>query len=42
MGTNAAELFGLNLLQNDKRLFAFVETDGCLTAYGIGNSGWPI
>ncbi len=31
MGMYAAELFGLGLPQSDKRLFAFVETDGCLT-----------
>jgi formylmethanofuran dehydrogenase subunit E len=31
MGLYAAELFGLSLPQGDKRLFAFVETDGCLT-----------
>ena len=30
MGMHAANLFGLALPQNDKRLFAFVETDGCL------------
>ena len=30
MGMYAAELFGLELPQTDKRLFAFVETDGCL------------
>jgi len=30
MGMYAAELFGLDLPQVDKRLFAFVETDGCL------------
>ena len=28
-GMYAAELFGLPLPQTDKRLFAFVETDGC-------------
>ena len=31
MGIYAGELFGLDLPQTDKRLFAFVETDGCLT-----------
>ncbi len=31
MGVYAGELFGLDLPQTDKRLFAFVETDGCLT-----------
>ena len=31
MGMYAGELFGLDLPQTDKRLFAFVETDGCLT-----------
>ena len=30
MGMYAAELFALDLPQTDKRLFAFVETDGCL------------
>ena len=30
MGMFAAELFQLDLPQSDKRLFAFVETDGCL------------
>ncbi len=30
MGVYAAELFDLDLPQSDKRLFAFVETDGCL------------
>ena len=30
MGMRAGELLGLDLPQNDKRLFAFVETDGCL------------
>ena len=30
MGMYAAELFQLDLPQSDKRLFAFVETDGCL------------
>lgn len=30
MGMYAAELFDLPLPQTDKRLFAFVETDGCL------------
>lgn len=30
MGLYAAELFDLDLPQKDKRLFAFVETDGCL------------
>ena len=30
MGVYAAELFHLDLPQSDKRLFAFVETDGCL------------
>ncbi len=30
MGMYAAELFGLDLPQVDKRLFGFVETDGCL------------
>jgi len=30
MGMYAAELFALDLPQSDKRLFAFVETDGCL------------
>ena len=29
MGMYAAELLGLTLPQSDKRLFAFVETDGC-------------
>jgi formylmethanofuran dehydrogenase subunit E len=29
VGIYAAELFGLDLPQSDKRLFAFVETDGC-------------
>jgi formylmethanofuran dehydrogenase subunit E len=31
MGVYAAELFDFDLPQSDKRLFAFVETDGCLT-----------
>jgi formylmethanofuran dehydrogenase subunit E len=31
MGMYAGELFGLDLPQTDKRLFAFVETDGCFT-----------
>ncbi len=30
MGIYAAELFGMDLPQKDKRLFALVETDGCL------------
>ncbi len=30
MGIYAGELLGLNLPQTDKRLFTFVETDGCL------------
>jgi formylmethanofuran dehydrogenase subunit E len=30
MGIYAAELLALDLPQNDKRLFTFVETDGCL------------
>lgn len=30
MGMYAAELFQLDLPQRDKRLFVFVETDGCL------------
>ncbi len=30
MGMHAAELLGLDLPQTDKRLFTFVETDGCL------------
>lgn len=30
MGMYAGELFDLDLPQQDKRLFAFVETDGCL------------
>lgn len=30
MGMYAGELLGVDLPQNDKRLFAFVETDGCL------------
>jgi formylmethanofuran dehydrogenase subunit E len=29
MGMHAADAFGLDLPQGDKRLFAFVETDGC-------------
>lgn len=35
MGLYAAELFDLDLPQADKRLFCFVETDGCLMD-GIG------
>lgn len=31
MGLYAGELFGLSLPSPDKRLFVFVETDGCLT-----------
>jgi formylmethanofuran dehydrogenase subunit E len=31
MGLYAAELLDLDLPQSDKRLFTFVETDGCLT-----------
>ncbi len=31
MGMYAGELLGLNLPQSDKRLFALVETDGCMT-----------
>ncbi len=31
MGLCAGELFQLDLPQNDKRLFVFVETDGCMT-----------
>lgn len=31
MGMYAAEIFGLEIPQSDKRLFAFVETDGCFT-----------
>ncbi len=31
MGMYAGKLFDLDLPQTDKRLFAFVETDGCLT-----------
>ncbi len=31
IGMYAGELFGLALPQIDKRLFAFVETDGCMT-----------
>ncbi len=31
MGLYASELFGFPLPSSDKRLFAFVETDGCLT-----------
>jgi formylmethanofuran dehydrogenase subunit E len=31
MGLYAAELLGLDLPQKDKRLFTFVETDGCMT-----------
>ncbi len=31
IGMYAGELFGLALPQSDKRLFAFVETDGCMT-----------
>jgi formylmethanofuran dehydrogenase subunit E len=31
MGLYAAELLGLNLPQSDKRLFTWVETDGCFT-----------
>ncbi|MCL4489622.1 MAG: FmdE family protein [Chloroflexi bacterium] len=31
MGLFAGELLALDLPQNDKRLFTFVETDGCLT-----------
>ena len=30
MGMYAGELFGLDLPQSDKRLFVFVETDGCM------------
>ena len=30
MGICAGDLFGIDLPQTDKRLFAFVETDGCL------------
>src|SRR5512140_211752 len=30
IGMYAADLFGLALPQHDKRLFAFVEADGCL------------
>ncbi len=30
MGMFAAELFRLDLPQKDKRLFTFIETDGCL------------
>jgi formylmethanofuran dehydrogenase subunit E len=30
MGLYAAELFGVELPQSDKRIFTFVETDGCL------------
>jgi formylmethanofuran dehydrogenase subunit E len=30
MGIYAGELLGLNLPQSDKRLFTFIETDGCL------------
>ena len=30
IGMYAAELFALDLTQNDKRLYIFVETDGCL------------
>ena len=44
MGMYAAELFQLDLPQSDKRLFAFVETDGCLidgivaaTGCAVGN-----
>src|SRR5215210_7732568 len=29
IGMYAADLFGLDLPQSDKRLFTFVETDGC-------------
>ena len=31
IGLYAGELFGLELPQSDKHLFAFVETDGCMT-----------
>lgn len=31
MGMYAAELFQMDLPQTDKRLFCFVETDGCMT-----------
>ena len=44
MGMYAAELFQLDLPQSDKRLFAFIETDGCLidgivaaTGCAVGN-----
>ncbi|MCL4393637.1 MAG: FmdE family protein, partial [Chloroflexi bacterium] len=44
LGMRAGELLGLDLPQNDKRLFAFVETDGCLidgiavaTGCSVGN-----
>jgi len=44
MGMYAAELFQLDLPQHDKRLYAFVETDGCLidgivaaTGCAVGN-----
>lgn len=41
MGLLAAEIFGLELPQRDKRLFAFVETDGCLTdGIAIASGCW--
>jgi formylmethanofuran dehydrogenase subunit E len=41
MGMYAAELFSLDLPQTDKRLFAFVETDGCLIdGIAVGTGCW--
>ena len=41
MGLCAAKLFDLDLPQSDKRLFAFVETDGCLLdGIGVSTGCW--
>ncbi len=42
IGMYAAELFGLDLPQTDKRLFAFVETDGCMVDGIAVATGCPL
>ena len=40
MGIVAAQLFPLELPQKDKRLLAFVETDGCFADGVSAATGW--
>ncbi len=42
VGMHAGELLGLELPQTDKRLFTFVETDGCfMDGVSVATNCWP-